>query len=357
MFDVMRGWIDRFLSEEEAILLAVILVVSFIVILTMGKILAPLLTGIVLAYVMQGTIKLLERANLPKALAVWCTFLLFLGGFIALMFLVIPRVWRQMRALFENLPAMAEDTRVLLAGLPEKYPQLVSEGMVNSWGELLSSEAGDIGQWLVSVSLSQLPLIIGVAVYIMLVPILVFFLLKDQKQIMEWFFSYLPERRPLMDRIGTEMNLQMSNYIRGKVIEIIMAGLATYVVFKIFNLDYAALLAFLVGLSVIVPYVGIVAVTFPVVIIAYLQFGMSSEFLYLMLGYGIIQAIDGFVVVPLLFSEAVNLHPIAIITAVLVFGSWWGLWGVFFAIPLATLIKSVMTAWPKGVLDDRPEAL
>ena len=62
----------------------------------------------------------------------------------------------------------------------------------------------------------------------------------------------------------------------------------------------------------------------------------------------VIQGVDGLVLVPLLFSEAVNLHPVAIILAVLVFGSWWGLWGVFFAIPLVTLIKAIMTAWPSN---------
>jgi putative permease len=146
------------------------------------------------------------------------------------------------------------------------------------------------------------------------------------------------------------MNVQMSGYIRGKVVEIIVVGVVTYLCFKLFGLDYAVLLAFLVGLSVIVPYVGFVAVTFPVLIIAYLQFGWTTEFFYLVAGYMIIQAVDGFVIVPLLFSEAVNLHPIAIITAILVFGSWWGLWGVFFAIPLATLVKAVLTSWPRGVL-------
>ena len=63
--------------------------------------------------------------------------------------------------------------------------------------------------------------------------------------------------------------------------------------------------------------------------------------------YIVIQMLDGNVLVPLLFSEAVNLHPVAIIVAVLFFGGIWGLWGVFFAIPLATLIKAVINAWPK----------
>jgi putative permease len=149
------------------------------------------------------------------------------------------------------------------------------------------------------------------------------------------------------------MNVQMANYIRGKVIEIIVVGVVTYIFFVFFGLEYAALLAFLVGLSVIVPYVGVLTVSVPVFIIAYLQFGISDELMYLLIGHTVIQLLDGFVLVPLLFSEAVNLHPIAIIAAVLVFGSWWGLWGVFFAIPLATLVKSIMNAWPQAISEVR----
>lgn len=350
MLDVVRRWYHRFLSDEEAVLLAVILVAATLVILTMGRILAPLLTGIVLSYVMQGTIRRFRAARMPNGIAVWLTFLLFMGGFVTLLFFVIPRVWRQMRTLFEELPAMAEEVQLLLSGLPDRYPQFLSEQMVTSWGELLTAEAGEIGQWLVSVSLSQLPFILTLGVYIMLVPIVVFFLLKDQDAIVAWCKGFLPARRPLLDRLGSEMNQQMANYIRGKVLEIIVVGIATFICFKLFNLEYAALLAFLVGLSVIIPYVGIIAVTIPVLVIAYMQFGTSTTFFYLMFSYGVIQAIDGFVIVPWLFSEANNLHPIAIITAILVFGSWWGLWGVFFAIPLATLIKAVMSAWPQGGL-------
>ncbi|MGB1191064.1 MAG: AI-2E family transporter, partial [Pseudomonadales bacterium] len=80
---------------------------------------------------------------------------------------------------------------------------------------------------------------------------------------------------------------------------------------------------------------------------ALMQFGLSGEFFYLMVGYLVIQALDGLLLVPLLFSEANNLHPLAIILAVLIFGSWFGLAGVFFAIPLAILIKALIGAWPR----------
>lgn len=351
MFNVLKSWMDRFLSEEEAVLLVVLLVVASMLIIWMGGILAPLLTGIVLAYVMQGVIKLLLKVGVPKGLSVATTFLVFLGGFVAMLFLVIPRVWRQLRRLYDELPNMALKGQEILESLPASYPNLVSQNQVDTWAEMLNAEVGDIGQWLVSFSLSQLPILVTVAVYMMLVPVLVFFFLKDKDLIFNWCRSFLPKKRPLMTRIFLEMNQQMANYVRGKVTEMIVVGFVTYGFFMFFGLDYAALLAFLVGVSVIVPYIGVIAVTIPVVIIAYLQFGLSDELMYLLIGHGIVQMIDGFVLVPMLFSEAVNLHPIAIIAAVLIFGSWWGLWGVFFAIPLATLVKSIMNAWPQAIAE------
>ena len=349
MFDVVRGWIDTHLSDEEAVLFIAIVVAFFVVIITMGSILAPLLTGIVLAYVMQGIIKVLSRFQMPQWLAVTITFMIFLGGFIGFLFFVVPLVWRQLQSLFNEVPNMVTRSQELLHKLPQHYPDLISEQQVNSWVAVLNSEASGITQWIVSFSLSQLPVLVAVLVYMLLVPMLVLFLLKDKDQIIAWCLSFLPKERPLMNQVGIEMNQQMANYIRGKFIEFLIVGIASYLFFVLFGLNYAALLAFLVGLSVIVPYVGLIAVTIPVLIIAYLQFGWGGSFIYVMMGYSIIQGIDGMVLVPLLFSEAVNLHPIAIITAVLVFGSWWGLWGVFFAIPLATLVKAIMTAWPSTI--------
>ena len=347
MLDVVRGWLDKYLSDEEAVLFTILLLLTFIVIMTMGNLLAPVLTGMVLAFVMQGLITYLARASVPKSVAFPVTFIMFLGIFFAFFLFVIPRVWRQMSSLFNELPNMMVRGQALLELLPETFPNLVTTEKIAEWLDMLTIEIGQFGQWLVSYSLSQVPVLVALVVYTLLVPILVFFFLRDKDVLLKWSGSFLPKEKPLMTRIGREMGEQMANYMRGKVIEILIAGGATYVFFTIVGLNYAALLAFLVGLSVIIPYLGVAAVTIPVVLIAYFQWGWSSELLYLSLGYGIIQALDGFLLVPMLFSEAVNLHPVAIITAVLVFGGLWGLWGVFFAIPLATLIKAIIIAWPR----------
>ena len=92
----------------------------------------------------------------------------------------------------------------------------------------------------------------------------------------------------------------------------------------------------------------ILLIGIPVALVAYFQFGLQAGFYYALVGYGIIQFLDGNVLVPLLFSEVVDLHPVAIITAILFFGGIWGFWGVFFAIPLATAIQAILRAWPSA---------
>ena len=157
-------------------------------------------------------------------------------------------------------------------------------------------------------------------VYLVVVPLLVFFLLKDKVEILGWFRRFMPENRGLAYSVWKEVDVKMGNYIRGKMLEIVIVGVATYIPLQYMGMDYAATMSLFVGLSVIIPYVGAVAVTIPVAMIAWFQWGASSDFVYLMIAYLVVQFLDGNILVPLLFSEVVNMHPAAIITAVLFFG-------------------------------------
>jgi putative permease len=116
---------------------------------------------------------------------------------------------------------------------------------------------------------------------------------------------------------------------------------------SLLGLNYAALLGLIVGLSVLIPFIGAAVVTVPVALVGIIQFGWSWDLAWVLVAYTAIQFLDGNVLVPLLFSEANDLHPIAIILAILVFGGLWGFWGIFFAIPLATLVKAIYNAWPR----------
>lgn len=346
MFNVIGDWFRRHFSDPQVVMLAVLLLVGFLVIIYFGEMLAPVLASIVIAYLLEGLINQMLKRRLPRLTSVWIVFALFIIVFMFMLFGLIPLLSQQASQLVNELPNMITTGQNALMQLPQKYPDFVSQEQLGDILTTIRNEVAGAGQALLSMSLSSIPGLVTLVVYLILVPLLVFFFLKDKTLLINWFVSYMPKDRQLATTVWTEVNDQLANYVRGKFWEILIVGIASWIVFEALGLEYAILLAVLVGLSVIVPYIGAAVVTFPVAIVAFFQWGATADFVYLLIAYGVIQALDGNILVPLLFSEAVNLHPIAIIVAVLFFGGLWGFWGVFFAIPLATLVKAVLNAWP-----------
>ena len=346
MIQVFNQWIERYFADEEAVLVALIIIASLFIILTMGIVLAPMFSAVIIAFLMQGVVTRLKDWGVRHVVAVSLAFLLLVGSIVIALIYILPALWGQLTTLFNEAPRMIKAGQQLLLLLPEKYPALITEQQVTQLTTVMRTELGQLGQTVLSFSLAQLPVIVAILIYLVLVPILVFFFLKDSEEMMAWATSALPKKRPLIRRISSEMNQQIANYVRGKVIEIVIIASVSSVAFTLLGLNYALLLGLAVGVSVLIPYIGAAVVTIPVAIIGLFQWGWDSSFFYMMMTYFIIQALDGNVLVPLLFSEAVKMHPVAIVLSVLVFGGLWGFWGVFFAIPLATLCKATINAWP-----------
>ncbi len=346
MLEIFRTWYHRYLSEEESVLLLVLLTVAVVLLMTIGDILAPVLAAIVLAYLAEGLSKQLQRMGLPHWLGVTVSYLVFVGVFFGFSFALLPLAWRQMLSLLGEMPRMLDQWQHFLGVLPDRYAHIVTPGQLEGLVGIAQRELAGLGQAIFTRSLASIPGLLTVLVYLILIPVLVFFFLKDRQEILNWLAGFLPAERPFLRRIWSEMNAQFANYARGKMLEILIIGFVTYFAFTWMGMNYAALLGLLVGLSVIVPYIGATLVTLPVVMVGFFQWGLSAEFYTMFAVYMLIQILDGNVLVPWLFSEAVNLHPVAIIVAVVFFGGIWGLWGVFFAIPLATLIKAIINAWP-----------
>lgn len=346
MIDLAKKWYSRYFSDPQAIILASVLVVGSTIILTMGNMLLPVFASIVIAYLLEGVVRKLQQHGSSRITAVIMVFSVFLAFLLFLVFGIAPLVSRQLSQLFNDLPRYISEGQQLLLQLPQNY-SFISEQQVKELFQLINRELSGLGSQILSLSLSSISGLITLAVYIFLVPVLVFLFMKDKENIWKWFGNMLPKDRKLVSEVSDEMDLQLGKYIRGKFLEILVVGVITYIGFAILGIKYAILLSVLVGLSVLVPYIGAAAVTIPVVLIAFFQWGWSNEFFWLVGFFGISQALDGTILVPWLFSGLVNLHPIAIIVSVLVFGGLWGFWGVFFAIPLATLVSAVIHAWPR----------
>jgi len=348
MLDIIRDWYARNFSDPQAVILALLIVVVSGLVWLFGDILAPVLVALVLAYLLEGLVQAMQRLRVPRPLASAFVLLAFLALSLVVLFGLVPVLSQQVTAIVREIPGILQNVQQELLRLPEKYPDIFTVAQVNDLIGNIRRELGSITQDVLSFSLARLGTIVAIAVYAVLVPLMVFFALKDKDKLLGWAMKFVPKRSELSFRVWREVDQKIANYIRGKFIEIVIVWAASYLVFVLFDLNYALLLSFLVGLSVIVPYIGAVAVTVPIALIGFFQWGLVAKLGYLLLIYQVVQILDGNVLVPLLFSEVVNLHPLAIIISVLFFGGLFGLWGVFFAIPLATLVQAVMNAWPKA---------
>ena len=346
MIKHLSNILKRIFSNEETIIFSLIILLTLIIFSLFIGVLTPFIISVIVAYLLVGLQKKIETYNVSENLATILAFSIFIIIGAAMFTWLIPLLYVQLQSFVLDIPRLFNEFLNFVSTIPAAFPDLVDSDQISVFFQAVSSELSSITQNIVKSSISGIQSTITVLLYIILFPILVYFFLFDRKNIIEGCLKIIPGDRAMLSQVWSEMDVQLSNYVRGKVLEIFIVGIAAAVLFASFGLNYGALLAVLVGLSVLIPYVGAFSITIPIVIIGILQFGLGSQF-YLLIGlYLLLQFLDGNLLVPIIFSEAVKLHPIVIILAVFLFGSMFGFWGVFFSIPLATFIKAVWNAWP-----------
>ena len=346
MINILKQWYERYFTDPQTVIFAFILVFGFLLIVVMNAHLMPILIGIIIAYLFEGLVVRMGQINLNRTIAASFATALVLTAIVLTLFVLLPLLSTQVSELIRELPSMLGKGQQLLSQLPQQYPDFVSTQQVEEMLTFIRTEVSSLGHRVVSLSLASVVGVITFFVYLILLPLMVFFFLKDKELILGWLGGFLPDERRLVREVWADLDIKIASYVRGKFLEILIVWITSFIAFSWMGLNYAMLISLLVGISVIVPYVGATVVTIPVALIAVSQWGVTSEFGYLIAIYALIQFLDGNLLVPLLFSEVVNLHPIAIIVSVVFFGSLWGIWGVFFAIPLATFIQAVIKAWP-----------
>jgi len=350
VLEELNNLFKKIFSNEETLIFALLLCIGFLIIFFLGNILTPFLMSLIFAYLLIGMQKRLEAYGLNSTVALIFTYSFFLLIGIALMVWLVPLVYQQLQSLVLEIPKWVKTFTVFIQTVPENYPDLVSSDQITTFLQSLSGQITAISEEFLKASIAGIQNTVTIAINLILLPILVFFFLFDRDSIISSFLKILPKERAMLQNVWVEMDDQLSNYARGKAIEIVIVGLAAAIIFIYFDLQYIALLSVLVGFSVLIPFLGAFLVTIPVAIIGLLQFGLSFDFWLLMGAYLVLQILDGNLLVPLLFSDAVKLHPVIIMLAVFVFGALFGFWGVFFAIPIATLIKAIWNSWPKKLI-------
>jgi len=346
VLEEINNLFKKIFSNEETLVFSILVISAFLILFFLGSILTPFLISIIFAYLLIGMQSRFESYGLKSSIALFLTYSIFLLLGIALMVWLAPLLYQQLQAIVLEVPKWLSSFRLFAQDIPAKYPDLVSSDQITVFLESLSGQISTLSQDFIKASIAGIQNTATIAINLILLPILVFFFLCDRETIISGFLSILPKERRMLKNVWVEMDEQLSNYARGKAIEIVIVGVAAAIIFIYFDLEYVALLSVLVGFSVLIPFLGAFIVTIPVAVVGLLQLGLTFEFSLLMASYLALQILDGNLLVPILFSDAVKLHPVAIILAVFVFGSLFGFWGVFFAIPIATLIKAIWNAWP-----------
>jgi putative permease len=337
---------SRYFSDPDALSFFFILLLLGCFFNYLGGFFLPVLLSIAIAYLLHSLVRLCRRCHLPQGVAVGISYIVFLSLFLYLLLGLLPFLWKQLVALTAEMPAIFSHLKLSVVDFLRAHPGLLSIKLVDQMTDAIKKESTYLANALLHFSLSTLSNVVQLTVYCVLVPLLVFFFLKDGRLMIDWTSRFFPQDNALLRVFFTRVGEQISHYVRARVFEIILVGGLSSALFLAFGLEYAVLLGFFVGLSVIIPYVGAFLVTIPVVVIALMQWGLGAHFVYLMIAYGVLVALDANLLVPWLFSRTMHLHPAAIILALFVFGGVWGFWGVFFAIPLATVVNTVITIWP-----------
>jgi putative permease len=269
--NLITDWFRRHLSDPQVVVLVALLLVGSLVIIFLGHMLAPLLAAVVIAYLLQGLINVLKRWKIPHLAAILLVFVGFMAFLLFLLIGLLPLLWEQLRQLFQQLPEMISWGQEELLRLPERYPDLVSEDRITAITDVLRAELTKKAQQILSLSVASVRALIWVLVYTFLVPLLVFFFLKDKDRLLCWGSSFLPKDRSLATQVWKEVDQQIGNYVRGKFWEILIVWTASYITFAFLGLQFSMLISFFVGLSVVIPYIGATVMTLPVALIAYFQ--------------------------------------------------------------------------------------
>lgn len=299
--------------------------------------LAPILIMLLIAYVCSDLVDYFIVKFRIKRL--WSVSMVMIGVLFsfALAVITVPRLLLQLREIKNRLPESSDAINSIVAFINQYAPQnaqINQETVVNYFSEII----GETSSFILNNTLSVVGDIFSVMVFLVIMPIFVFFVLKDKKAIIRYCHRLIPHN-PTLKFFSNSLNAELVAYLRGKILEAIFVGVLTWWVMLFFQVELGLTLSIIIGLSVFIPFVGVIVVTVFLALFIFLQFGFSAVYFWIMGIHIIIQVIDGQVLVPILFAERVNIHPAVIFAFILFFGNLWGAWGIFLAIPLASFCK------------------
>ncbi len=328
---------------------------------TTGFLLAPFFLALVLAYVLHPVVSLLERRGLSRTLAVFLLAVPIVGIIVLVIGFAIPALGEQVAGFIQNVPGYLNaatlqverwqvilqrrdipylDEDAVLERLRSIRPEAVVAYLQERQAQLASAAwRGALG---VGRGVSSVLTVLG---YVFLTPILTFYVLRDWRAIESSLAGLVPPAR--QDRIlgfFREYDRLLSGYLRGQFLAASIVGVLTWLGFWLVGFPYALLLGVVAGVFNVIPYMGLVASLIPAVIIALFSGSVLLSLGKIALVFTVVQVLDGSVLGPKIVGEAVGLHPVWVILALAVSGSFFGFVGLLIAVPLAVLVKLLLSS-------------
>jgi len=320
-------------------LIAIALAVAIYLLYILSDIVIILIVSILIAFLFNPLINFIEKYGLPRFIS---TLLVFVSSFFIIYFslsYIIPRLIFQMNELIATIQQYSLHEEILKiekeiyrlfpffapGELTKKIETFISEQLLNSFD-------------LVSPVLSSVVSIIAVLV---IIPFISFFLLKDSDKIMRYFINIMPNRYfEISYWITKRVSLQLGKYVRAWIFDASFVGITMGIGLYFLGIQYSLPLGVIAGAGHLVPYFGPVIGGIPAAIISVVQYGDLSHIPYIALLIIIIYTLDNGFVQPYIFSKSLDIHPILIILLIVSAGQLFGLPGMLFIIPAATVIKT-----------------
>lgn len=332
----------RSISVSPPVLLLVHVLILLAITLLFADVLMPAFLALSGAYLLERPVLWLQRRTVPRVYAVALTMLALIALLWWLLATLFPLVWQQAQAFWLALPELTATGRLYLDQLWSAQPGWLSERQLTLLLQRLEGQSLNFLNTVLASSLTGVAGVFYLLVYLVLLPMMMFFLLKDKTALLAGLQQQFPASSALLKPVWQQLDHQLLGYVQGKLLELVLLAVSCYLLFSLFALPYALLLALLVGLSVFIPYLGIAVVTVPVVLVTIGQWGLSSTSSWILFSYLLLQLLDAYLLVPWLFGRVADINPFYIMLAVLVFGGLFGFWGIVLAIPLASLLKVLL---------------
>lgn len=327
----------------------------FAILYLLSPILAPFLAGAIFAYILNPLVGRIAGRRVNRTVAVVLVLLLCLVALVALLLVVLPLFTKEFRMMAERLPAFLDWLNRVAAPWLALHLGMSVQFDLDTLKQLLSdalqSNQDLLPRLLGSARIGGVALL-GIAVNVMLIPVVLFFLLRDWRGIVARAEHLIPRHQ--VDRaraILTEIDAVLAEFLRGQVLVMLVMSVFFVTALWLAGLEFALPIGLLTGMLVFIPYVGAIAGFALGTIAALLQFGTLAQIAWIWIAFAAGQALESMVVTPWLVGERIGLHPVAVIFALLAFGQLFGFFGILLALPASAALLVALRHLRRGYLE------